>query len=218
RDPCRRLISWYRFCQATPVTGEFADYIPVRLAHELDPSAFFEHQAIRSRTDANNAYLFYLSSLAVDPLTLDSVFLAYDGSTLRGPLPGSGTQAPGHMDKDILAPAVKQLLALDGIGITERFGESVELIFSALGLPIPESIAPMMVTDQLPNLAPGYSPVPPVEMTPRLSRALGPLTHYDRVIYNAAKREFERRLARRQEQPPILAAKDTLIPSGSMGS
>ena len=78
-------------------------------------------------------------------------------------------------------------------GITERFDELVALIFSSLGLPIPETIVPENVTDELPNVYEDFSPAPAVEMTPRLSRALRRLTRYDRIIYDVAKSEFERR-------------------------
>ena len=88
-------------------------------------------------------------------------------------------------------------MALDGIGLTERFRDSVELIFSQLGLAMPKSIAPTQVTDDLPNSDTRFVPVPKVVMTPRLSRALEALTRYDRIIYDVAKREFQRRLSAR---------------------
>ena len=85
-------------------------------------------------------------------------------------------------------------MTLDGLGIAERYDESVALIFAALRLACPETIVPQKVTNQLLFIDGALQPVPPVEMTPRLRRALRPLTRYDRIIYDVAKHEFEKRL------------------------
>ena len=172
RDPDRRLISWYRFMRSHRPTGDDPN---IKLANELNAEEFFEHQDNLSSTLVNNSYLYCFGSSLCDsiPASWPCIDPAENGSD-------SKTQ-------ELLARAVGSVLDLDGVGLTERFTESVELILSSLGFPVPEVIVPENVTDE--NTA------PPVKMTPRLSRALERLTRYDRVIYGAAKREFERRLA-----------------------
>jgi hypothetical protein len=97
--------------------------------------------------------------------------------------------APGHQDvgQGVLTQAIDRVRALDGIGITERFNESVDLIFPSLDLPVPSLIPKLQVTDKL------NSSVESVEITPRLAEALKDLTIYDELIYREALDEFERR-------------------------
>ena len=198
RDPCQKLISWYRFCRSHPATGEFAANISFRLAKELGPEEFFEHPSVLSRSDANNAYLLHFGA-AVDHMRrgLLAGFDAMNGHGSGNRAPVSSLSAGDSIVTEALGRAVQRVIDLDGIGLTERFEESVELIFSTLELPIPRSIVPLNVTDELPNSDAQFAPVSAVEMTLRLSQAIERLTRYDRVIYNAARREFERRLGRR---------------------
>lgn len=202
RDPFRRLISWYRFCRSHPITGEFefSSNPAFRLANELEPEEFFEHPVIRSRPDANNMYLLNFGATVEDSITLGTIISTTDHPDSSSPVENGASTvdvlAREGAAKEALVRAVQRVLSLDGIGLTERFDELVELIFSTLGLPIPRSQAGVRlnVTDELPGSVAWLTPVPPVEVTPRLSRALEGLTRYDRVIYNAARREFERRL------------------------
>jgi hypothetical protein len=198
RDPYQRLISSYRFYKSHPTSNEFADDIDIKLANELSAEEFFEHKNIICSTYTNNSYLFYFGSSSHDHATFNA--LAGTRSPIRGPAPVDRHAAADSLAADefcvpILARARQRILDLDAIGLTERFQDSVETIFTTLGFPIPETIAPDMVTDELPASDARFSPVPPVTMTARLSRALEPLTKYDRILYDVAKREFERRRA-----------------------
>ena len=200
REPCQRLISAYRYGRAHPPSGEFADDLGIKLANELTAEEFFEHEYVISSTWTNNAYLFFFGSSLEDRVTLEALVKAHPAS---GASPADDPAALNSLADDnvaveILARAVQRILDLDGIGLTERFKESVQIIFPSIGLPVPEQIVPAMVTDELPDRDVRFSPVPPVEMTARLWRALQPLTKYDRIIYNTAKREFERRHAAAQ--------------------
>ena len=89
---------------------------------------------------------------------------------------------------------------LEGIGITERFDESVELIFTTFDLPVPSFVKPIHVTDAFPEFDARFSHVEPVRMTPRLAGALEDLTVYEDEIYRVALSEFERR---RDEMPTL---------------
>ncbi len=208
REPRQRLLSWYRFVRAHPLDAS-ADNIAIKLANQLTTEEFFEDPRIGSLTYANNAYLFFLGSALVDPTTVSALNWR-PSSPPPAALSDSGTEAllgdtpanEGIIAK-VLARAIQRLIDLDAIGLTERFEESVEIIFSLLGFPVPTSIIPAMVTDELPNADARFRPVPRFEMTLRLARALERLTRYDRIIYNVAKKEFDRRLesrARRERE------------------
>ncbi len=197
RDPRQRLISAYRFSRAHPPHGEFAYNVNVRLANELDPEEFFEHEYVISSTWMNNAYLFCFGS------SLDDVALLDRLTNDRSPAREAGSSKVVHTstalrpESAVIVHAVdraKQVVSdLDAIGLTERYDKSVKIIFSTLGFEVPPSISAVMVTDDLANRDSRLSRVPPVRMTPRLSQALERLTKYDRVIYDWAWQEFERR-------------------------
>lgn len=176
RDPSERLLSFYRFNKSHAPKSGVGENVYTALAKKLNAEEFFEHEHIRSDPCLNNAYLFCFGSSFHDRATLNT--LADDDSC-----------AP------ILACAKQAIAGLGAIGLTERFNDSVKAIFTALGLPIPQSISPVNVTDRLPDTGEHYSRVPPVTMTARLSRALDPLIKYDRILYEAAKHEFDRRCA-----------------------
>jgi hypothetical protein len=195
RDPQQRLVSWYRFKRSHPLTDEFADDIFVKLANQLSPEEFFEHSDILHSTFMNNTYLFFLGSSLSDDATVELLAGPPSASNMAS---GNQSMAPELLAADqtckpILERAVQRVKNLDAIGITEAFHDSVETIFPALGFSVPQSIDPVKVTDDLPDIDARFSRVPPVEMTERLSRALHRLTRYDQVIYEAAKDEFERR-------------------------
>jgi hypothetical protein len=166
------------------------------LAKELSAEEYFEHEIIRSSTFINNAYLFFFGSSLDDLATVDA--LANAPPTSAAPVPEDHRAVADALTTEngtgqTLWRATQRILALDAIGLTKKFQESVETIFASLGFPAPQQLGPAMVTDELPNLETGFSRVPPVAMTTRLSRALQRLTRYDKLIYEIAEREFERR-------------------------
>ena len=94
-----------------------------------------------------------------------------------------------------LEEAKRQIRATTAIGITERFGPSVELICKALHLEKPPSIAPLHVTSNFVEMDARFRRVGPVTMTPRLASALDELTVYDEELYRFANQEFDRQCA-----------------------
>ena len=195
RDPIERLISFYKFSKSHPPSDEFINSVWTKLANSLDAAEFFEHNCAINSRFINNSYLFFFGSSMDDETTL----AALAATTSASPVPNDlETAADTSTPTDtvvaaLLARATQRVLDLNAIGITEKFSDSVEIIFLTLGFPVPPSIFPARVTDDLPNSDARFSRVPPVVMTERLSRALQRLTKYDRVIYETARREFERR-------------------------
>jgi Sulfotransferase family len=197
RDPVQRLISFYRFAKSfKPNRADIVGDLSVKMANELAPEEFFEHDIIVSSPFINNTYLFVLGS-SLDDLTTCRA-LASAPRSLSASSPNDRATAAKALINDnavvqILERATQRILELDAIGLTEMYAESVETVFTTLGFPVPRSIIHTQVTDELANTDTRFSRVPPVEMTTRLSRALSQLTEYDQIIYDVAKREFERR-------------------------
>lgn len=208
RDPTDRLISWYRFFRAHPLAGEFANDTTIKLAHELTAEEFFEHSHNLRSPFVNNAYLSCFATPAINRAT---VWGFLDPQAAADPAKARNAGGNGDEVMGVVSQAVERVTNLDAVGLTERFGESVELIFAACQLPIPNRINPQNVTDNLQQHDVRASPVPRVELTARLLRALDQLTRYDRIIYDAARQEFERRLAERRGQS---FASMTEAPSG----
>ena len=206
RDPYSRLISWYRFCQARALIGVTTNDADVELAHKLSPEEFFENEYNLRSPWVNNAYLYFFGAPDSRAEELKTVLVERAGADSRS--------LTGDCEEEVriarvLGEAIRRVVTLDGLGITERYDESVALIFAGLRLARPETIVPQKVTDQL--IDGELPPVPPVEMTPRLRRALKPLTRYDRIIYDVAKHEFERRLRSRSNDGVAAAAASAAV-------
>jgi len=168
RQPQARLISFYRFIKSHPPGWEHENNLFVTLVHRLSVEEFFEHPFVRSSPEICNHYLLVFG------FAYAQVNVAW----------GPGAK---FMEQTVLAQAIDRVRSLDAIGITERFNESVELIFPSLDLPVPSLIPKLQVTDRL------NSSVEPLVMTPRLAEALRELTIHDELIYREALDEFERR-------------------------
>jgi hypothetical protein len=176
REPRARLISLYRFLRAHPVSDEFANDTLIRIANESTAEEFFESAETRSFPAVYNHYL-----------------VAFGGS-----FPWFDHNRASLSKEDYssaLAVAKRQIRALTALGITERFGQSLEFICKALALRPPSSMENLHVTDKFADLDARFRPVDPVTMTPRLFAALEELTAYDDELYRLAVEEFERRLA-----------------------
>ncbi len=174
RRPQARLISFYRFHKSHPPRDEFAGSIYVRLANSLSAEEFFEHPQVRSAPEISNYY-----------------FLAFGLSFAQAK--AGWPPAENSIGTEALEFAKQRVRALDGIGITERFDESVDLIFKSLDLPIPSRVRSVHVTEKFPEFDTRFSRVDPVPMTSRLADALKGLTVFDDAIYGEALAEFEGR-------------------------
>ena len=174
REPRARLISFYRFLRSHPIRDEFANDRLMRLANELSAEEFFERPETRVHVGVYNHYLIALGG--------SYAWFEYTRNALT--------------TKDFseaLEEAKRQIRALTALGITERFRQSVEVIWRTLNFsPLP-SIATVDVTDRLSEVDNRFQRVDPVAMTPRLAEALSELTKYDDELYRFAVLEFERR-------------------------
>jgi hypothetical protein len=174
REPRARLISFYRFLRSHPVRDEFANDRLMRLANELSAEEFFERPETRVHVGVNNHYLIALGG--------SYAWFEYTRTTLT------------KQDfSEALEEAKRQIRALTALGITERFNQSVEIIWHSLKFGTPPSIAAVDVTDKLSEVDTRFQKVDPVAMTPRLAEALSELTKYDDELYRFAVAEFDRR-------------------------
>ena len=174
REPRQRLVSFYRFMRSHPLADEFQDSRSVELAHSLSAEEFFEHDEVRAAPEVFNHYLltFGLSSYDIE-----------QARPLNEKL----------ITSQIMERAEQNVRALAGIGITERFDESVTVLFNLLGFRAPRRIVSRHVTDRMGKTDKRFSQVEPVAMTPRLLEAMDELVRFDREIYEIAVSEYERR-------------------------
>jgi hypothetical protein len=174
REPRARLISFYRFLRSHPVRDEFANDRLMRLANELSAEEFFERPETRVHVGVNNHYLIALGG--------SYAWFEYTRTALT------------KQDfSEALEEAKRQIRTLTALGITERFNQSVEIIWHSLKFGTPPSIAAVDVTDKLSEVDTRFQKVDPVVMTPRLAEALSELTKYDDELYRFAVAEFDRR-------------------------
>jgi hypothetical protein len=174
REPRARLISFYRFLRSHPIRDEFMNDRLMRLANQLSAEEFFERPETRVHVGIYNHYLIALGG--------SYAWFEYTRTALT------------KQDfSDALEEAKRQICALTALGITERFSQSVEVIWHALNFGAPPSIAALDVTDKLSEVDDRFQRVDPVTMTPRLAKALSELTEYDDELYRFAVLEFERR-------------------------
>jgi hypothetical protein len=174
REPRARLISFYRFLRSHPIRDEFASDPLMRFANELSAEDFFERPETRSHVGVYNHYLIALGGT-----------YAWFENTRVSLTKGDFLRA--------MEEAKRQIRGLTALGITERYDQSVKLIWEALNLRTPPSIAAAYVTDNLPLMDPRFQKVDRVVMTPRLADSLKELTLYDEELYRFAVLEFERR-------------------------
>ena len=175
RRPRDRLVSIYRSHKAHQLDRKYRVNPFVRLANALTPEEFFEHPDVRNAPEVFNHYL------------------AAFGTGYRQMAQARGL-SPARIPAGTVERAIERVRGLDAIGITERFDDTVALIYETLGVPAPRRVKPRNVTDVVSAKMKG-SPSAPVAMTPRLRDAMDELVCFDEPIYAAAVEEAERRLA-----------------------
>jgi hypothetical protein len=168
REPSERLISFYRFARAHPASSALVADPHFGLAKECKVEEYFENEWVRRSSLINNHYR-----------------VVFSGSSI--------TNAAGEHDGGSLPKALDAVAALDGLGLTHRFDESVQMIFNKLSLPLSNDVKRLMSTSSLSIADDEALPSPEIELTPRLRSALSELTADDGEIFEAACREFERR-------------------------
>ncbi len=174
REPRARLVSVYRSHRAHRPKGVHAANLFMRLANELSPEDFFEHPDVRGAPEVFNHYL------------------AAFGLTYRQ-VARSGPVGAGRVPQYVVDRAVARVRGLDVIGLTDRLDETAVLAARTFGLRPPPPLPRSNATDSVGARHKGEAP-PRVVVTPRLAAALEELTRFDRVIYAAAREEFERRV------------------------
>jgi len=177
REPHARLVSFYRFLRSHPIGDEFAGDQLIPLAHALSAEQFFERPELRDFSAVNNHYLF----------AFGRSFSWFDQNR---------ESLSEKVLRSVLLDAQLQLRALTALGITEKFSESAHLICRSLGMKAPESIEALHVTDNFAAADARFRRVEPVEMTPRLTEGMRDLVEYDKILYEYAVHEFNRRQKR----------------------
>ncbi len=174
REPRERLISFYRFHRAHPVSSRNkVDMEFVALAQDLNPIEFFQHKYVLCSPRTNNTYLRTFGSSLALPIDLDT-----DKNTLV----------------DAFDTAKARIQGLNAIGITERMKESVTLICNALGFAPPEKIHSTHRTDEFAGQQKGFTRPEPVERSEALDAAMAPLVSMDLKLYDIVQQIFVERL------------------------
>src|ERR1700722_7359606 len=124
RDPSERLISFYRFAKAHPPNPELLADRHFALAKKCVAEEYFEDEWIRQSSLINNHYR-----------------VVFSGSSI--------TNAAGEHGRGHLSEAVESVTALNGLGLTHRFDEFMQLIFRDLLLPLPKNVKRIMTTSSL---------------------------------------------------------------------
>jgi hypothetical protein len=94
-----------------------------------------------------------------------------------------------------MLPAAKEALrSMLTFGIVERYDESVELIFRALGLKPPPRIERKNVLDDLAGKVKGIARIERQEYGPETAGVIAPLVEADTLLYQYAVELFERNI------------------------
>ncbi len=181
RDPHDRLISLYHYMAIHTPEGDQVSGSMVPLARDLSIEDFYRHPAIRTHPSVRDA----MTGVLVQP----QAAVRWEALDARldeaGPLLADPERA--------LASAWAALEGMAGFGLQERFGDSLELLSAALGLPLREEPA-QQVTAVL-QTRPLLRPVERPRHTPELSAILDDLTALDRRLHARARALFDDRLA-----------------------
>jgi hypothetical protein len=173
RDPVERLISLYRFLRSHPAYMR-QGHVYMDLAGRLGPEDFFRQPQVLASPRFNNAYYRTF------------------GTTLFGAVDEAQDKRDLRTNAEL---AIKRIRGLVGIGLTHRMKESIDSILRQLVLPPPRAFETRHQTDEFAKSVKGFVAVPPVEVTPQLTRALAPLVAVDTELYRVATEEFEKRLS-----------------------
>lgn len=175
REPSARLLSAYRFLRAhssTAVVNQRHNMGLVKLAHSLDPIAFFSHPALAQHPSINNAMVRQLSG----PLPQKRWEAFYPGREYQRTLT--------DIDPSFaLSEACAQLGRMVAFGVVEYMTESVAHILSNLGIKVPSDMPRLNALDDVVQTNDFLNPVPPIEMSEELKVALFPHIELDWQLY-----------------------------------
>jgi hypothetical protein len=189
RDPVERLISFYRFHRChPPLMAEANEFIA--LAQRYGPEEFFRHPTVVASSRINNAYL-----------------RAFGTSYKKASAEESKREVA-----DALEIARMRIISLDALGLTEQMNCSIHNMLKQLGFEPPGKFESVHCTDEFAQKFHTFSEAPKVAKTEELRNAIEPLVYADRLLYEAATIEFQRRaasygLAPSQEIPALIIAR-----------
>lgn len=174
REPEARLLSLYRFLRAiSPEAGpaQNRNMALVRLARAHTPEAFFSHPDLATHPSIHNAMTRQLA----EPLKQKSWESFYPKATETGLVDRDPKQA--------LALAMAHLDGMAGVALLEELPRSLPPLLDALGLDSSLSLPHENSTER--NIEDGrwFEPVPKVEMTKALQKALALHIEVDRKLY-----------------------------------
>lgn len=173
REPVARVVSAYRFLRAhKPAYFERHGFGLTRLAHELDPHAFFADERVRQSPWFDNVAVRMLLGFT-DGRRWERLGAAKRAAALR--LPAD--------ERAVAAAAMRTLEEFAAVGITERFDAFAARVGEAVGLDLGEDGARKQVLSDLVNEDPNLEPVPEVELAPDLLALIEPLVRVDRRLY-----------------------------------
>ncbi len=184
REPVARLISLYYFQRAHKIEVIERNNLELaRLANKYSMADFFRAEEVRSHFAINNAMTRALTQ-------------CLEGS--RWEAKASSSVAD---DKLPLNVALKELKALDAFGIMERYDDSMALIFSTIGLPLPAKIEKKQVLSVIVEREPGLHKIDKEPVTNETMKLISDLVKTDMKLYHQASKIFEKRILEQKEIP-----------------
>jgi Sulfotransferase family/Domain of unknown function (DUF4214) len=176
REPIARLISLYYFQRAHKADViELNNLELARLANKYSMADFFRADEVRCHPAINNAMTRAFTQC------------------LEGNRREAQTDLSIQYNEPPFAVALKELHALDAFGILERYDDSVALIFSSIGLPLPAKIEKKQVLDVIVEENLGLRKIDKEQVTDEIINFISDLVKVDVELYRQASEIFEQR-------------------------
>ena len=181
RDPTTRLLSMYRFLRAhDPNYARARNLDLILLANVYTAEAFFMHSSVRASPWFNNGL--------VNALAGTIGFGRWERAQKA-----AGPTETVRYDK-LLDLAKARIGLCTAVGLFEAFEQSVQLIASQLGFPIPGSLKREMAFEDIAGNHPHIRMVDQVELTQSVAQSIEPLIALDQKLYTFAAEEFTKSL------------------------
>ncbi len=173
REPVTRIVSAYRFLRAhKPAYFEPRDFGLMRLAHELEPAAFFADERVRSSPWFDNVAARMLLGRT-------------DGrrwERLADPRVAAALRLPED-EAAVFEAAARVLDEFSVVGLTDEFDSFAARVGAAMGLELPEDMGRgMVLADMLRSEE--FEPVEEVVLDAHLLDLIEPLVRIDRRLYD----------------------------------
>jgi hypothetical protein len=174
REPVARIVSAYRFLRAHKRTYfEPRDFGLMRLAHELEPAAFFADERVRQSPWFDNVAARMLLGRT-------------DGrrwERLADPRLAAALRLPSD-EAAVTRAAMRTLREFAVVGTTERFDEFTARVGAAIGVDLGEDEGRKQVLADLVHENPDLEPVEEVAPDAELLGLIEPLVRIDRRLYD----------------------------------